>query len=57
MFRASGNYGSQVWDLAGPEFLLLNICDPCLVGRRERVTRVREVRHDVKFDRRDWISE
>lgn len=47
MFKASGNYGSTVYDPAAPgrqspEHLLINVCDGCLIRRADRVTLVKE---------------
>ena len=52
-FRASGNYGSRVFDSVLPyEYLVVNICDVCLVVRRKRVllVRVREVREEYRVE-------
>lgn len=50
-FTALGNYGSRVYDsVMGNEYLQVNVCDDCLVERRDRV---RCVRYD---DRRSEVS-
>ena len=43
VFISHGHYGSTVWDPAPygcTDWIELNICDECLVARKERVLRV-----------------
>lgn len=52
IFRASGNYGSGVWDpMSGGVCLTINVCDECLVARHDRVAEIHTVRREpeVKF--------
>lgn len=42
VFSSHGNYGSTVWDpMTGVDLLEINICDPCLLERKDRVTHVK----------------
>lgn len=36
-FTARGNYGSTVFDSIDESFLELNLCDACLLGRRDKI--------------------
>lgn len=52
MFDAgSGNYGSSVWDEMDDRSMWINVCDECLVARKDRVAVVRTIRQrrEVKF--------
>jgi len=44
-FRATGNYGSTVWDPEGGAFLHIFICDDCLKANSDRVVVVNPVVH------------
>lgn len=38
IFQASGNYGSTVYDpMLSSQYLVINICDECLVERKDLV--------------------
>jgi len=44
MFYAYGQYGSTVFDPQDESQLQVNVCDPCLLERRDRVWHARYVR-------------
>lgn len=42
-FRSYGNYGSTVWDSLYNDYLIVHICDECLVNRAARVLRAERI--------------
>lgn len=43
-FSSHGHYGSTVWDpMTGTDLLEINVCDPCLIERKDRVIHVKRV--------------
>lgn len=55
MFEAHGNYGSTVFDpMDGRKSLLINVCDACLVQRRDRVHLVTTERPLPTYTSETW---
>lgn len=56
MFDAgSGHYGSTVWDtMTDGRTLMVNVCDDCLVARKDRVALVLTVRQPSAVEFLPW---
>ncbi|RLC89137.1 MAG: hypothetical protein DRJ03_00865 [Chloroflexi bacterium] len=53
IFRASGNYGSTIFDpmpIGQEEYLQVIICDDCVKRNLKRVTRIYNIKHVVVSD-------
>jgi hypothetical protein len=59
MFEAGmGHYGSTVWDkVSGDQSLMINVCDSCLLERRDRAAVVNKVRVPTEFQFEPWQPE
>ena len=60
-FRASGNFGSTIFDPLPPykkdsEFLQIVICDDCIVKKADRVDWVRNIRSNETADVEPFAS-
>lgn len=54
-FSSSGHYGSTVWDpMSGGVRLLINVCDTCLVERRDRTVVEYEIHRKSDVEYRTW---
>jgi hypothetical protein len=58
-FFSRGHYGSTVFDPppSSPVRLELNICDPCLEERAERIIHVREVSDIIRYRVTQWRAD
>lgn len=55
IFKASGNYGSGVWDpMSGGVYLTINVCDECLVARKDRVSMVQTTPREPEITITAW---
>lgn len=48
IFSTYGQYGSTVFDPQDNSQILVNICDPCLLERKDRVWHLRYVRQEAQ---------
>jgi len=57
LFRATGNYGSSVFDPPHecPEILQIVICDDCLKKKAKRVTRLYNIEHEATAECGEFI--
>lgn len=55
MFDAgSGNFGSTVWDEMSDEHMWINVCDECLVERKDRVAIIQKTRPNPVLTFKLW---
>lgn len=58
IFRASGNYGSTVFDpmpIGQEEYLQVIICDDCIRRKAKRVTRIHDIKRSVTSEAEEFI--
>lgn len=56
-FCAHGQYGSTVFDPQDDSQIQINICDPCLLARKDRVWHVGYVRQKKEIFSKPWDPE
>jgi hypothetical protein len=57
-FTSHGHYGSTVFDpVTSSRYLEVNLCDECLIERRDRVLHVTPGPQVIKFEPRAWDPE
>jgi len=56
MFSASGNYGSEVFDLMDRTHLEINLCDECVIKSRDegRLVRKRRPACNHEYETVEW---